>query len=89
MFHVSEFLYGRDLYTDTYYWPCIVFFHPFSVTRYCAVPSCVFDILGCAKGEKKKVPKRCSRETIYVCRLFLFLMYNVVDLKTAWHISVK
>jgi hypothetical protein len=28
-FHVPALLCGKDLYVDTYSWPCIVSYHPF------------------------------------------------------------
>jgi hypothetical protein len=42
----------KYLYVDTYLWLCIVL-HPFHKAKFCGVPSCVFDKLGCAVGEGK------------------------------------
>jgi hypothetical protein len=51
-FHMPASLYGRVLYLDTNLWPCS-FVPPFHETKFCGVPSCVFDKLGCAAGERR------------------------------------
>jgi hypothetical protein len=43
---------GQAFYVDTYLWPCS-FVPPLCEAKFCAVPSCVFDILECAASEKK------------------------------------
>jgi hypothetical protein len=47
---MPAFLQGKDLYVDTYLWPS--FIPPFHEVKFCGVPSCVFDKLGCAACEE-------------------------------------
>jgi hypothetical protein len=41
------------LYVDTYLWPCDSFVPPLREAKCFGVPSCVFDKLGRAAGEKR------------------------------------
>jgi hypothetical protein len=45
-FHIPALLRGKYLYADTYLWP-------FGEAKFCGVPSCVSDKLGCAADEKR------------------------------------
>jgi hypothetical protein len=51
-FHVPVHLQGKCLYVDTYFMAMYSFVPPFREANFCGVPSCVFDKLGCAAGEK-------------------------------------
>jgi hypothetical protein len=56
---MPAFLYGKDLYADTYLWPHIVLY-PLFIMQNFVVCCCVFDKLGYAAGEKK-VAEHCLR----------------------------